>query len=319
MPTDRRSLGESLVNVTAIVPARDEEHNVTDCLASLAWADERVVFLDSRTVDRTAELAQEAGARVVRHTFENFSQFHNAALAICRRGLDSGESPTCWGDFGSSSGAPPNKTSASSVEPFETPPPPSGASDSLSDSLLERIEAEWVFFADADERCTPELAEEIREVTGENREEVLWWVPRHNYIFGRLTLGGGWYPDYQPRLLLRGHAHWERPVHEITVSDGPEGKLQNPLIHYNYVDLPDFIARQQGYTDLAAGRLLEEGVQPRFYTPYSQAARHFWWRFVTLNGARDGLHGLRLSILTAYYEAVTYRKLKRLWGMQADL
>jgi (heptosyl)LPS beta-1,4-glucosyltransferase len=244
------------LSVTAIVPARDEEHDIADCLESLAWADGRVVFLDSRTVDRTAELAREAGARIVCHAFENFSQFHNAAL--------------------------------------------------------EQIEAEWVFFVDADERCTPELAEEIREVTGEHREEVLWWVPRYNYIFGRLTLGGGWYPDHQPRLLLRGRVHWERPVHEIAVPDGPEGKLNHHLIHYNYADLSDFIARQQGYTDFVASRLLAEGVRPRFYTPYSQALRHFWWRFVTLKGIRDGLHGLWLSALMAYYEAVTYRKLARL-------
>jgi len=244
------------VSVTAIVPARDEEDNIADCLESLAWADERVVFLDSRTVDRTAELAQEAGAHVIHHTFENFAQFHNAAMA--------------------------------------------------------HVTAEWVFFVDGDERCTPELAEEIRQVTAGQRDEVLWWVPRHNYIFGRLTLGGGWYPDHQPRLLLQGHAHWERPVHEIVVADGPEGKLEHPLIHYNYVDLLDFIARQRGYTAFAAERLLQKGVRPRFYTPYSQAVRHFWWRFVTLEGKRDGLHGLWLSILMAYYEAITYRKLARL-------
>ncbi|MBN1815689.1 MAG: glycosyltransferase family 2 protein [Anaerolineae bacterium] len=244
------------MKVTAIVPARDEEHDIADCLESLAWADERVVFLDSRTTDRTAELAQEAGARVIQHAFENFSQFHNAAM--------------------------------------------------------ERVAAEWIFFVDADERCTPELAEEIRAVTASDQEEVLWWVPRYNYIFGRLTLGGGWYPDYQPRLLLQGHTHWERPVHEIVVADGPEGKLKSPLTHYNYVDLADFCSRQQGYTDFAAGRLSKEGVQPRFYTPYSQALRHFWWRFVALTGIRDGLHGLWLCALMAYYEAVTYRKLARL-------
>ena len=250
------------MKVTAIVPARDEEHNIADCLESLAWADERVVFLDSRTADRTAELAQEAGARIIQHTFENFAQFHNAAL--------------------------------------------------------DRVEAEWVLFVDGDERCTPELAEEVRAVTVGDQDEVLWRVPRHNYIFGHLTLGGGWYPDYQPRLLLRGRARWERPVHEIAVPDGPEGKLKHPLIHYNYVDLPDFIARQQGYSDFAAQRLLREGVRPRFYTPYSQAIRHFWWRFVTLDGKRDGLHGLWLSALTAYYEAVTYHKLARLQRAQAE-
>ena len=243
------------MNVTAIVPTLNEEHNILDCLASLAWADRRVVF-DCFSTDGTVDLARQAGVEVIQHPFENFAQFHNAAMDI--------------------------------------------------------VEADWIFFVDADERATPELGAEVRTVTDGSHEEVAWSVPRHNYIFGRLTLWAGWYPDYQTRLLLRGRVHWERPVHEFTVVDGAQGYLENSLIHYNYVDLPDFVARQERYTDFDAGILLQQGVRPRFYTPYSQALRQFWWRFVTLKGVRDGLHGLRLSLLMAYYEAVKYRKLMRL-------
>jgi glycosyltransferase involved in cell wall biosynthesis len=243
------------MNVTAIVPTLNEEHNILDCLASLAWADRRVVF-DCFSTDETVDLARQAGVEVIQHPFENFAQFHNAAM--------------------------------------------------------DMVEADWIFFVDADERATPELGAEVRTVTDGSHEEVAWSVPRHNYILGRLTLWAGWYPDYQTRLLLRGRVHWERPVHEFTVVDGAQGYLESPLIHYNYVDLPDFVARQERYTDFDAGILLQQGVRPRFYTPYSQALRQFWWRFVTLQGLRDGLHGLRLSLLMAYYEAVKYRKLMRL-------
>jgi (heptosyl)LPS beta-1,4-glucosyltransferase len=245
------------MNVTAIVPARNEEHNIVDCLESLDWTDRQVVFLDSRTADRTADLAQEIGAEVMLDTFENFAQFHNAAM--------------------------------------------------------DRVEADWIFFVDADERATPELAQEVRTVTDGSHSEVAWAVPRHNYIFGRLTLGAGWYPDYQSRLLLRDRVRWERPVHEVIVTDGPRGYLENPLIHYNYDDLADFIARQDRYTDVDAEILFGQGVHPRFYTPYSQAMRHVWWRFITLRGIRDGLHGLWLSLLMAYYEAAKYRRLAHLW------
>lgn len=243
------------MGIAAVVLTLNEEENIEECLASLAWADRRVVF-DSFSTDRTVERARRAGAEVIQHPFENYALQRNAAL--------------------------------------------------------ERVEAEWIFFVDADERATPELAEEVQAVTTEERPEVAWWVPRHNYIFGRLTLGAGWYPDHQLRLVRRGFARWERPVHEIAVVDGPTGYLQNPLIHYNYRDLADFIARQKRYTDYDARVLLEEGVRPRFYTPYSQAIRHFWWRFITLRGVRDGLHGLRLSLLMAYFEAVKYRRLREM-------
>jgi glycosyltransferase involved in cell wall biosynthesis len=244
------------VNVTAIVPTLNEEHNILECLGSLSWVDRRVVF-DCFSTDRTVELAKEAGAEVLQHPFKNYAQFHNAAM--------------------------------------------------------DRVEAEWIFFVDADERATPELAAEIRDVTDGTHDEAAWSVPRHNYIFGRLTLWAGWYPDYQTRLLLRGRVRWERPVHEIAVVDGSQGYLDNHLVHYNYDDLADFVARQERYTDTEVGILYRDGLRPRLYTPYSQALRHFWWRFVTLKGFRDGLHGLRLSTLMAYYEAVKYRKLARLW------
>lgn len=177
-------------------------------------------------------------------------------------------------------------------------------------AALERVAAEWIFFVDADERATPELAGEILRVLSEARPEVAWWVPRHNYIFGRLTLGAGWYPDYQMRLVRPDRVRWERPVHEITVVDGAAGYLSHPLVHYNYESVADFIARQEKYTAYDVEILRQQGVRSRFYTPYLQALRHFWWRFVTLRGLRDGLHGLRLSLLMAWYEGVKYHRLR---------
>jgi (heptosyl)LPS beta-1,4-glucosyltransferase len=239
------------VSVTAIIPTLNEEDNIQDCLASLAWADRRVVF-DCYSSDGTVELAQDADAQILQHPFEDYAQFHNAAM--------------------------------------------------------EQVDAEWILFVDADERATPELAAEILSTITETEAEVLWWIPRYNYIFGRLTKGAGWYPDYQARLLRRGRVHWERPVHEIAVADGPEGSLNNPLIHYNYRDLADFRARQERYNQFDAKILFEEGSRPHVYTPYTQFARHFWWRFVTLRGVREGTHGLRLSLLMAYYELRKYQR-----------
>ena len=169
-------------------------------------------------------------------------------------------------------------------------------------------EADWVLFVDADERGTAQLGEEVRAVITE-RPEAGWYVPRHNYIFGRLTKGAGWYPDYQLRLFRRGRVRYERPVHEVAIVDGDVGHLQNPLLHYNYRDVAHFHAKQRRYTDYGAGLLKEQGVRPRPHTPFTQLLRHFWWRFVTLKGYRDGLHGLRLSLYMAYYEYVKYRKL----------
>lgn len=177
-----------------------------------------------------------------------------------------------------------------------------------------RGRADWVLFVDADERVTPALADESRRVI-EQPGYAGFRIPRHNYIFGRLTRGAGWYPDYQTRLLKVGAARFDlaRPVHETALLEGALGTLDNPFIHYNYRDVPQFHDKQRRYTAYDAGRMHAEGVRPRPQNYVLQPLRQFWWRFVTLKGYTDGLHGLRLSLLMGWYEFRKYWLLRRLW------
>src|SRR5258706_8707715 len=111
------------------------------------------------------------------------------------------------------------------------------------DAALQAADTEWVLFVDADERVTPALRDEIQTVV--ERPEPGWWIPRDNYIFGRLTRHAGWYPDYQLRLLRPALAHYDsqRPVHELIILDSPlkPGHLTAPLIHLNYETAAEFV------------------------------------------------------------------------------
>ena len=189
----------------------------------------------------------------------------------------------------------------------------------LEKARSETFAAQWLFFIDADERATPELAGEIRQVIASGTETG-WWVPRHNYILGHRMRGAGWWPDYQLRLLRPDCARYDaqRAVHEEANLEGASGYLQQPLIHYNYETLAQFHAKQRRYTDYDVGILLQKGITPHVYTPYLQAVRHFWWRFVTLSGWRDGLHGIRLSALMATYEMRKYQKLRAIISRQSE-
>ncbi|MBK9050245.1 MAG: glycosyltransferase family 2 protein [Chloroflexi bacterium] len=179
-------------------------------------------------------------------------------------------------------------------------------------AALDALQTDWVFFVDADERGTPELGAEIRQMITQ-RSEMGWYVPRHNYIFGQLTLGAGWYPDYQLRLFRHGRVRYERPVHEVATVDGAIGYLQNPLVHHNYRDAAHFHFKQRAYSSYDAKILFEQGKRARPHNFILQPWRQFWWRFVTLKGYQDGLHGLRLSLFMGYYEWVKYRKLAWFW------
>jgi len=56
------------VPVTVVICARNEEENLPEALASVRWA-EAVVVVDSRSPDRTAEIALGAGAEVVQFDY----------------------------------------------------------------------------------------------------------------------------------------------------------------------------------------------------------------------------------------------------------
>jgi glycosyltransferase involved in cell wall biosynthesis len=254
--------------LVAVVITKDEERHSGECLDSLAWIDDRVVF-DSYSTDRTVETARERGARVIEHPFQSFAAQRDAAL--------------------------------------------------------RSVDARWVLFVDADERATPELAEEVRRVIRLEGEYARagWWVPRHNYMIGHRMRGGGWYPDHQLRLLRRDRARYDpaHPVHEIVVLDGEAGYLQNVLVHFNYDSVSQFRAKMLRYTDFEAKILQEKGVHLRPWTPVTMPVREFWRRFVTLKGYQDHLYGALFGGLMGWYAFVTYRRLRKLRvtnGAQAE-
>lgn len=251
------------VNLVAVVLTHEEEQHIGECLDSLAWADERVVF-DDFSKDHTPSIAQARGAQVIQHPFEDFAAQRNAALAA--------------------------------------------------------VDARWVFFVDADERVPSALAEEVQRVIRDNGAGARtgWWVPRHNYMIGHRMRGGGWYPDYQLRLLARDKARYDpaHPVHEIVVLDGEAGYLENVLVHYNYDTVGDFRRKMNQYASLEARILVEQNARIRPWTYVTMPVREFWRRFVHLRGYRDHIYGLLFCGLMGWYTFVTYQRLRRLRSRQ---
>jgi glycosyltransferase involved in cell wall biosynthesis len=168
---------------------------------------------------------------------------------------------------------------------------------------------DWVLFVDADERVTPELADEV-SATVTAPEHDGYFVPRFNHILGKVILHTGWYPDYQMRLLDRRYVHYDEevPVHEVGRLDrGEPGYLRQHLVHYNYQTLSQFFRKQEQYSDFEARQLLEAG-SPRLRSLVSMPLREFARRFWQMQGYRDGGHGLLLSVLMAYFTFRRYQK-----------
>ncbi|MFZ4395608.1 MAG: glycosyltransferase family 2 protein [Kiritimatiellia bacterium] len=65
--------------VSILILTFNEERNLPECLASVNWSDDVVVF-DSFSSDLTLEIAKAAGARCMQRKFDNYASQRNASL-----------------------------------------------------------------------------------------------------------------------------------------------------------------------------------------------------------------------------------------------
>lgn len=170
---------------------------------------------------------------------------------------------------------------------------------------------EWILSLDADERITPELTKEIKELIAHNSSLVNgYWIPRKNIIFGKWIQSDMWWPDYQLRLFRRGKGKFPGiHVHEMVTVEEETEKLQESLLHYNYETVSQFLYKMDKiYTENEVKHILKGGKSLDWFDAIRMPANDFLKTFFAQKGYKDGLHGLVLSILQAMYMEVVFAK-----------
>ena len=72
-------MAEARVNISVIVPTKNEEKNITDCLSSVSWADE-VIVVDARSTDRTVEIAGRFTKNIFVRDWTGYAEVKQFAL-----------------------------------------------------------------------------------------------------------------------------------------------------------------------------------------------------------------------------------------------
>ena len=173
---------------------------------------------------------------------------------------------------------------------------------------FSKATGDWILSLDADERISPELAKEIQSSIINHKSSVAgYWIPRKNIIFGKWIEHTGWYPDYQLRLFKKGKGKFEeKHVHEMIKLEGEAGKLESPIIHYNYENISHFLKKTLLYTENEANQLTEKGYNFSWQDSVRFPTKEFVSRFFAREGYKDGLHGLVLSLLMAFYHLLIF-------------
>lgn len=184
---------------------------------------------------------------------------------------------------------------------------------------IRKARGEWIFWLDADERITPELAREIRETLAGIPIHSGYSVPRKAFFLGKWIRHSGWYPGRVVRLFRRAHGRFnDEKVHERLIIDGTIGELRSDLLHYTDPSLEHYFRKFDRYTSLAAEELFGKGRRFSRARLLLNPVWTFWRMYVIRKGFLDGLHGLVLSVVSAGYVFVKYAKLWERTVVQGD-
>lgn len=184
---------------------------------------------------------------------------------------------------------------------------------SVKNFALEKTSGEWIFWIDADERLTPELAEEIRNCN-EQRENA-FEVPRLAFFLGYPIRHGGWFPGYVLRLFRRGKGRFsEKPIHEFLEVEGERGRMKNHLIHLTDPKSEHYFEKLNIYTTLAAEELYKEGKRVNILILLIHPIGIFFKMFLIRLGFLDGIPGFLLAVFSSFYVFVKYAKLWEKWN-----
>jgi glycosyltransferase involved in cell wall biosynthesis len=172
---------------------------------------------------------------------------------------------------------------------------------------IGKATGDWILILDADETVPQSLADKLREITSEEHANCVR-IPRKNIIFGKWMQNTGWWPDYNIRFFKKGAVSWTDKIHSqpnikgLVIDLGPDEKFA--LVHYNYDSISQFLRKLDSYTTVTAQERVVSERAFRWNEIIESPVQEFLSRYFARKGYKDGLHGLVLSLLMAFYEFV---------------
>ncbi len=177
---------------------------------------------------------------------------------------------------------------------------------------------DWVFFLDADEIVTSELADSIAKVLSSSMDDRDGYsVDRRGDFLGILLPNESRSSKRRNfvRLFNRKHSAYDSTVkvHEEVQFPGKAIPLQGTLIHWGGNKMDDYVAALNRYSLLEAEVLDEKGYRVNGLIIFLRPILRFLWIYIARYNFLLGTRGLLNAMLGATREYVRYAKL---WEMQ---
>jgi len=204
----------------------------------------------------------------------------------------------------------------------------------------------WVFYIDADERVTPELAVSLRKAVENPGDKVAFRIERRDF-WGDRWLKHVQMSSYYLRLFRPEKMRYERLVNPVSIPGGPVGELTGYLDHYPFSKgVTHWLARHNDYSSLESQQIVRVRAANRsfslkqafFSKDFNERRFHqkeLFYRmpgrpllkFIALyfgkRGFLDGREGFTYAALQSFYEFMIVLKTresaaKRISTMQTN-
>ncbi|QDU95845.1 glycosyltransferase family 2 protein [Lignipirellula cremea] len=178
----------------------------------------------------------------------------------------------------------------------------------------------WVFIVDADERVTPELAQEIRQLLEAPPENLQGYrVQFDGHFMGHRIRHGGWDTVDVLRLIRRDECRYRQGrVHEgFNVDPKRLGLLKNRLLHYTLWSYDQYFFKYVNYTRWGALDMWDKGKRSSTLGLLVRPFLRFFQLYILRGGFLDGRAGIQVCMLQAFF--VTFVKQARLWEREHGL
>ena len=177
----------------------------------------------------------------------------------------------------------------------------------------EQAGHDWILSLDADEALSEALEGEIWNLKKNGPRHDGYTMPRMAQYLGKWILHSGWYPDRKLRLYDRRKAKWVGDfVHESVQVRGRVGHLESAILHFTCDSISEHVKTIDRYTTLAAQELVANrqnvGLSKLIFDP----PWTFVKTYVLQRGFLDGVEGLILAYMAAFYTFVKYAKARNM-------
>ena len=240
--------------LSAIIVTKNESENIEDCLRSLHFADETIVF-DSGSTDNTVALAKQFTPHVVETDWPGDGPQKNRACA--------------------------------------------------------KATGDWVLCLDADERVSPQLAQEITQAIQSDKANG-YILPFQSFYCGKAIRFGDWRNESHLRLFKRSEGRFtEDEVHCHCQVNGKIAKLNAAIYHYPFRRLDKMLAKLNEYSTKSAEVKFHSRRKASLFTALSHGLWTFIRGYFLKLGFLDGKEGFLLAVSNA--EGTYYRYLKLMY------